>query len=180
MPLSEIKSGKRRVPYLVLAQGVPFLRYSKPQPISLGRVLRQYQKWEQKKWDQKREAEADIRIGMWEDEWEDLVEGRGQQQGVQDTGGMSSLSLRGDNRNTNLNRRVEPSWSKEPIDLEYDLTTQINEKDRKHGEMGRRMWEVVVKERELAEQEKNNSKSQRMAMRIAARATEESISAQDS
>ena len=179
LPLSEIKSGKRRVPYLVSAQGVPFLRYSKPQPISLGRVIRQHQKWEQKKWDQKHEAEADVRIGGWEDEWDDLVEGRGHQPGVENTGGMPSLVLRGDDGNGNLNGSVEPSWSEGPLQIEHELMTQINEKDRKHTEMGRKMWDVVVKERELAQQEKEDAKIQRKAARMAVRATEESPSAQD-
>ena len=53
---------------------------------------------------------------------------------------------------------------------EGELYRQIKESDRKNAEMGHKMWEIVVKERELAAQEKREAKIQRRIERKAAAA----------
>jgi hypothetical protein len=165
LPLSEIKGGKRRVPNLISAQGVPFLRYSKPQPISLSRVIRQKQERDQKKTDQQEGLKADIVIAQWEDEWDEIVEaqmakeqcqGEGKLRSVQETGGSVEDDIR------------KESWSDECLIAEAELYRQIKQSDWNNAEMGRKMWEIVVKERELAAQEKREAKIQRRIERKAA------------
>jgi hypothetical protein len=60
---------------------------------------------------------------------------------------------------------------------EGELYQQIKESDWKNAEMGRKMWEIVVKERELAAQEKREAKIQRRIERKAAAAAMTAVAA---
>jgi hypothetical protein len=168
LPLEEIKGGKRRVPNLVSAQGIPFLRYSKPQPISLSRVIRQKQNWDQKKWTQQGNLKGDIVIAQWEDEWDKIVAGQEAEEQGRGKGKVGSP------RDSDGGKEVggrEASWKYEVVVAEGELYRQIKEGDWKNAEMGRKMWEIVVKERELAAQEKREAKIQRRIERKAAAAS---------
>jgi hypothetical protein len=167
LPLDEIKGGKRRVPNLVSAQGIPFLRYSKPQPISLSRVIRQKQDRDQKKWTQQESLKGDIVIAQREDEWDEIVAGQEAEEQARGKGGVKSPL------DTNGREEVggpEASWKHEMVVAEGELYQQIKRSDWKNAEMGRKMWEIVVKERELAAQEKREAKIQRRIERKAAAA----------
>ena len=174
LPLDEIRGGKRRVPNLVSAQGIPFLRYSKPQPISLNRVIRQKQDRNQKKWSQQESLKGDIVIAQWEDEWDEIVagqmaeehgRGKGKLRSPRDLSGREKVDDR------------EASWKHEMVVAEGELYRQIKESDWKNAEMGRKMWEIVVKERELAAQEKREAKIQRRIERKAAAAAAAAVAA---
>jgi hypothetical protein len=167
LPLSEIKGGKRRVPNLISAQGVPFLRYSKPQPISLSRVIRQKQKRDQKKWTQREGLAIDTTIAQWEDEWDEAVQAQvAQEQGTR----QSQLKLVEKLEGSGEASGQEASWTYEVVSADRKLCRQIKENDRKNAELGRTMWEIVVKERELAAKEKREAKIQRRIERKAAAA----------
>jgi hypothetical protein len=167
LPLDEIKGGKRRVPNLVSAQGIPFLRYSKPQPISLSRVIRQKQDWDQRKWTQQESLKGDMVIAQWEDEWDEIVAGQMAEEHGQGNGKVRS-PRDSDGREGAGGR--EASWKHEMVVAEGELYQQIKQSDWKNAEMGRKMWEIVVKERELAAQEKREAKIQRRIERKAAAA----------
>ena len=167
LPLSEIKGGKRRVPNLISAHGVPFLRYSKPQPISLSRVIRQKQKRDQKKWTQREGLAIDTTIAQWEDEWDGAVQAQGaQEQGTR----QSQLKLVEKLDDSGEANGQEGSWTYEIVSADRKLSRQIKEHDRNNAELGRTMWGIVVKERELAAQEKREAKIQRRIERKAAAA----------
>jgi hypothetical protein len=167
LPLDEIRGGKRRVPNLVSAQGIPFLRYSKPQPISLSRIIRQKQNRDQKKWTQLEGLKGDIVIAQWEDEWDEIV---ARQMAEKHGRGKGKLRSPRDSDGGEEAGGCEASWKHEMVVAEGELYRQIKESDRKNAEMGRKMWEIVVKERELAAQEKREAKIQRRIERKAAAA----------
>lgn len=74
-PLSEL-SGPRHIPILTVANGVPFLRFKKPQSPFLSRVLRDKINQRQKFLDHTKRLEPDIVWAADEDEWEQLVDGK--------------------------------------------------------------------------------------------------------
>lgn len=172
LPLSEIKGGKRRVPNLISAQGVPFLRYSKPQPISLSRVIGQKQERDQRKWTQREGLAADTIIAQWEDEWDEAVQA---QMAKEQGRGQRSLKPADKLKGSGETNDQEERWKYEIVSAERELYRQIKENDRKNAELGRTMWEIVVKERELAAQEKREAKIQRRIERKAAAAAAAAI-----
>jgi hypothetical protein len=146
---------------------VPFLRYSKPQPISLSRVIRQKQERDQKKWTQREGLAADTTIAQWEDEWDEAVQTQiAQEQGRR----QSQLKLVEKLEGSGEANDQEKSWRYEVVSAERELYRQIKDSDRRNAELGRTMWEIVVKERELAAQEKREAKIQRRIERKAAAA----------
>lgn len=116
--------GIRKVPSLVSARGLPFLRIKKPQPRNLSGVLRNKLETRWKRILRRDRLTADVLFAQDEDAWDSLT-------GVQ-----------------------EPStWS-----LHYrlaldEVNDQIRESDDKATEMARKMWNIVLKERLMAEQE---------------------------
>lgn len=154
LPLSEIKGGNRRVPNLVTAQGVPFLRYSKPQPISLNRVIRQRLQWNERNWGQKILLEKQILMAEYEDEWDELLR---RDHGIVDK-----------ETNNAFGKPVEPSWMDEFHNTEKTIIEAIRAKDAKQLEMGKKMWEIVKKERELKRQEKIERRAARKELRAPA------------
>ncbi|KAL4920221.1 hypothetical protein BDW62DRAFT_13636 [Aspergillus aurantiobrunneus] len=117
--------GKRHIPVLVSASGVPFLRIKKPQPRSVTRVIRQKQKrrWS---WIERRERlELEILFGQDEDYWDTLT-----------TGGE------------------EERWVNAPRAARAGVNNQILKHDKKNKALAEAMWKVVLAERKLAEEEK--------------------------
>jgi hypothetical protein len=173
LPLSEIKGGKRRVPDLISARGVPFLRYSKPQPISLSRVIRQKQDRDQKKWTQQEGLKSDIVFAQWEDEWDGIVEAQTVEEHCQTQSKLTPSQASEGDAGDGVR---EESWKHEIVLAEGELYRQIKESGMKNAELGRKMWEIVVKERELAAQEKREAKIQRRIQRKAAAAAAVAVS----
>ncbi|OAP54249.1 hypothetical protein AYL99_11350 [Fonsecaea erecta] len=81
-PISEVKSGVRKVPNLILAQGVPLLKYPGPTPVLLNRILKTKIQWGVRKWAQHLDIAARIQIGEWEDDWDSIL---GREQGIVET-----------------------------------------------------------------------------------------------
>lgn len=160
--MSEIKGRRRRVPYLVVTQGIPFLRYGKPQPVSLGRYLRQRVQWEQKQWTEKSSLEKSIALAEWEDRWDYIVE---KEHGILD-GQHGTPQLDGCVRATNVSSDGK-SWTQVLRVTGEEICGKIKASNEKNAEMGKRMWEVVVKEKELAKQEKIQQRSERRSLQIA-------------
>ncbi|KAK2733408.1 hypothetical protein FQN55_003368 [Onygenales sp. PD_40] len=121
-------SGRRRVPIFVDAHGIPFLRIKKPQPPSLSRVILSKQLWRQQRFDRRDRLEDEVYHAQTEDAWDRIT---GQQDGVTWESPVAD----------------SVAWNIKSIDIE-------NEKNFEHA---RKLWDIVLKERELARQEKEES-----------------------
>lgn len=153
LPLSQIRGGKRRIPKFVTVQGVPFLRYSKPQPQILGRLLRQKIAWQKKKWDQRTTlTEETIPLGVCEDAWDALV---ASQEKVE---GHSNGTTVPEDRETGISAD-SASWTSEPQFAAISIGEKIRSFERRNLEKGRQLFEILKKERVLVanEKEKKNS-----------------------
>ena len=69
-PISEVKTGVRKVPNLILAQGIPLLKYPGPTPVIVNRVLKEKILWGIRKWEQHKDVLSRIQIAEWEDAWD--------------------------------------------------------------------------------------------------------------
>lgn len=117
-------TGKRKVPVLVNARGIPFLRIKKPQPRNLSGVIR----------------------SKLEKRWNRIV--------IRDRLHVELLFAKDEDAWDHLTRAAErPTWSEEvklALDNVYD---KIRETDRQNRELAESMWNIVLKERELAKKE---------------------------
>lgn len=67
--------GIRRVPVLVDANGLPFIRYKKPQPENVSRMLRQKLEQRQKLWNHLHNLESYfLPLAEYEDNWDAILE----------------------------------------------------------------------------------------------------------
>ncbi|KAJ5133666.1 hypothetical protein N7448_001310 [Penicillium atrosanguineum] len=123
-------SGRRKVPVLVNARGIPFLRIKKPQPANLSGVIRNKLN---KRWEcieVRDKLQTEVLFAKDEDVWDRLTHG-------------------GD----------EGSWAEQPKLALDNIYQKIHETDRKTREMAENMWQVVLREREaLAEEEKQRQR----------------------
>ena len=152
LPLSEIRGGTRRIPNLVTAQGIPFLRYSKPQPISLNRFIRQKVLWNERNWTRRGILEEKILLAEFEDDWDRILE---QEHCIADVDYNDATAT-----------YTEPSWADEFINADATIRWAIRTRDIKCAEMGGKMWEVVKKEKVLKKQEKIDTRAARKALRL--------------
>ncbi|KIW82623.1 hypothetical protein Z517_05650 [Fonsecaea pedrosoi CBS 271.37] len=72
-PISELRSGVRKVPNLMLTQGIPLLKYPGPTPVLMNRVLKNKLQWGVRKWAQHLDLAATIQVAEWEDEWDGIL-----------------------------------------------------------------------------------------------------------
>ncbi|PGH32199.1 hypothetical protein GX50_05038 [[Emmonsia] crescens] len=127
-------NGPRHVPMLVDARGIPFLRIKKPEPPSLSRTLRSKLDARWKKILRRDQLEDDVYLAQQEDKWDRIVD---QSDGAR--------------------------WESIVAEcLGYTIKT-IRHEDQKNKELAQKMWEVVLKERELAEKEREELRMQRLA-----------------
>lgn len=152
LPVSEIRGGTRRIPNLVTAHGIPFLRYSKPQPISLSRYVRQRILWNEMNWTRRGILEEKILLAEFEDEWDRILE---QEHGIADVDHKDDTATYAD-----------PGWADEFISADASIWEAIRAKDLKYAEMGEKMWQVVKKEKVLKKQEKIDTRAARKALRL--------------
>ncbi|KAL3450985.1 hypothetical protein BJX65DRAFT_304402 [Aspergillus insuetus] len=120
-----VVSGRRHVPFLVNACGVPFLRIKKPQPLNLSRVIHRkiVQRW---RLVQHRERLMhELYFAEDEDDWDSLTIGFEQE-----------------------------TWYNAVRDSYDDTVNKIQAIDDKNIARSEAMWEVVLAERELAIKEK--------------------------
>ncbi|MCJ1311489.1 hypothetical protein MMC25_005161 [Agyrium rufum] len=138
--------GKRHVPTLVNANGIPFLRYKKPQPALLSRIIRHRIKSHQTLTNHVHRMEKELAWAQGEDVWDavtrKLLDPIQEEVVMQDTvGDLSSAKERG------------PKWAvavHEGIGTCYDKMATAS---RRNQEMAMKMWNIVKKEAALAEEE---------------------------
>ncbi|KAL1996595.1 hypothetical protein VTN49DRAFT_7460 [Thermomyces lanuginosus] len=128
--------GKRHVPVLVNARGVPFLRIKKPQPQSLSRMIRNKlaQRWKYVK--RRDELEVAILFAKDEDSWDQKV-------------GYAE----------------EATWEAPMREAMDELYKKVAEFDYKNYERGKKLWKIVLAERALAEKEETERKQKEEAER---------------
>ncbi|EON61480.1 hypothetical protein W97_00695 [Coniosporium apollinis CBS 100218] len=148
-------SGIRRIPKLVNAGGVPILRFKKPQPPGLSRLIKDKIKQRQDMFD-RINAMQDIWIPLAEaeDTWDTIVKERF---GVTDT------------RSQGLDSE-EPGWSdvmRETVEQSFEWYDAQKEKVRK---TAIRMQDIIDQETELARQEKAVRDEKRRGEKLARRA----------
>ena len=123
-----VVNGKRRVPVLVNARGVPFLRIKKPQPMNLSGVIRSKLDNRWKRVERRERLTDDSMLAEYEDLWDNLTVGR-----------------------------EDVTWAKEVYDALKEVNTRIKESDVKNKQLADDMWNVVLAEHKLAEEERQRS-----------------------
>jgi hypothetical protein len=141
-PLGSVE-GTRKVPFLVNAAGLPFIRWRKPQPENVSRVLKTKLAVRQRRLDEMDAIEGKLApMADREDEWDRLV---GQ---LNDTAKAAE----------DLIERPY-SFAGEVKAYEKDLRTAFSEADEKSVQMGKRFTAIVLKEREFAQRERADRKA---------------------
>ncbi|KAJ5570155.1 uncharacterized protein N7459_009585 [Penicillium hispanicum] len=116
--------GKRKIPVLVSARGVPFLRIKKPQPRNLSGVIRKKLETRWKRIVDRDRLQSELRFAMDEDAWDFLT-----------------------------NTEEQCTWA-EGVKLSLKhIQNRIVESDTRNRELAEKMWQVVLRERELAAKE---------------------------
>ncbi|KAI1973743.1 hypothetical protein LOZ55_005316 [Ophidiomyces ophidiicola] len=123
--------GRRRVPVLVSARGIPFLRIKKPQPRSLSYTIRGLLDARWKRITIRDRLEQELLRAQDEDFWDRVT-------------GHCDVVL----------------WEMSVKDSLDCIKNTILAGDRVNRKMAQNMWEVVLKERELAEREAAERKKQ--------------------
>ncbi|KAL1973433.1 hypothetical protein VTN31DRAFT_6068 [Thermomyces dupontii] len=131
-----IVPGKRHIPVLVNARGVPFLRIKKPQPQSLSRMIRNKlaQRWRYV--ERRDELEVAILFAKDEDNWDQ-----------------------------NVGHAEEATWEAPMREAMDELYKKVAEFDYKNYERGKKLWKIVLAERALAEKEEAERKQKEEAER---------------
>lgn len=114
-------NGRRKVPFLVNARGIPFLRFKKPQPQNLSGVIRAKL---ENRWhliERRDRLREELLLAKDEDLWDRIT-----------------------------NTTELPKWSREIEQALGEVQIKIKESDRKSKEMAERMWNIVLVEREKA------------------------------
>ncbi|PWY80614.1 hypothetical protein BO70DRAFT_292565 [Aspergillus heteromorphus CBS 117.55] len=123
-----VVKGKRHIPVLVNARGLPFLRIKKPQPKFLSAVLNSKAEMRWKWIERAQRLEHELVMAQDEDEW-DVLTGHGE----------------------------DETWA-QSVQLSYrNVCLTIKRADQRSQELAESMWKVVLAERKLAEEEKQRS-----------------------
>jgi hypothetical protein len=124
-------SGRRQVPVLVNARGIPFLRIKKPQPKNLSGVIRNKLAKRWHRIEVRDRLQAELLFAKDEDVWDRMT-----------------------------NTSDEGTWAEEPKLALDDVLEKIRESDRKNRELAESMWKVVLREREALEEEEKQRQAQ--------------------
>ena len=119
-----VVSGKRRVPRFVNARGIPMLRIKKPQPRVLSGIIRSKLTRRERWVNRENELAVDILFTQDEENWDGLT----------------------------VPRDPVP-WTKEVWEALQQTKQTIRNNDMKNSKMAKEMWDVVLRERELAAKE---------------------------
>jgi hypothetical protein len=139
IPLASLKNPTRTVPHFINSQkNIPFLRYSKPLPVHLGRNVRQRMKWFEWAHIKAQSLEEDINLGKVEDEWDDIIH----EQMVKEFGRKFTAVK-------DLSEDRGLTWFSAPKSQHTELYTEIRRKGNLNSVLGARMWDITKQERRL-------------------------------
>lgn len=159
-PLSEIKAGVRKVPNLIVTQGIPVLKYPGPQPVLLNRVLKHKTIWGIKTFQKHKELENAAHLADCEDEWDSILL---RDHGIRYTKDHPLEGTGGPDRPPT--RDQGGTWAGTFRQADHELELKVQERGRKHAELGRKLWQIVLDERELKEKERKEAKHERRMAR---------------
>lgn len=144
LPLSEIRSGKRKVPsFVVTSAGIPFLRYGKPQPVMLSRVIRQRLEKRDRILEKKNLLDDMLIWAEEEDRWDDTIRRQlSNEKGQNENGGKEMWTKSVDQAVRHNDRRFEMLA-------------------KRNAEMGQKLWAVREREKEMAAAEKVEMRARR-------------------
>merc|ERR1712230_203398 len=122
-----------------------------PLPVLLNRVIKNKVKWGIKKFNQHHALEDLALLAACEDEWDDILR-----------------------RQHGLSKAEELGWAQTVREVDSQLEQKLAATMRKNTELGKRLWDVVVAERELKEKERREARHERrMARKRAAEGMED-------
>ncbi|EXJ82139.1 hypothetical protein A1O1_08208 [Capronia coronata CBS 617.96] len=162
-PLSEVKAGVRKVPNLIVTQDVPILKYPGPQPVLLNRVIKQKALWGVKTFQQHKELENAAHLADCEDDWDAILY---RDHRIIPPGDKLLKGTVGVDRA--LAGSQGGTWAGTFRQADQELELKAHERGRKHAELGRKLWQIVLDERELKEKERREAKHQRRMARKSA------------
>lgn len=129
--------GKRHVPVFAIGQRLPFLRFSKPQPANLSRVLRQKTEQRISRLVHMQNLQGfHIPLAQMEDDWDELI---------REAGGRPA------------DDESEPYWADAAHELSQSIAKDSLGAIEKAKVLAKRMLDIVEQEKKLAEEE--NSKA---------------------
>lgn len=121
--------GRRRVPVLVSARGIPFLRIKKPQPMVLSGVIRSKLETRWRRVEHREMLNTELLFARDEDMWDKLT-----------TGG-------------------EPATWIEAVEISLkEVSRLIKVTDYKNKQLAEAMWKIVLAERKLAAEEESRDR----------------------
>ena len=126
-------SGKRHIPKLVNTNGIPHLRFKRPQSPFLSRIIRNKIRQREKRFDRSHLLKAEIAMARAEDKWDSILK---HICGIEDD-------------NSGL-------WDKEPVSALQEVRAKIQASHLKNTALGRTMYNIVEMEKALAEIEQRN------------------------
>lgn len=135
-----VVSGRRKVPVFVNARGVPFLRIKKPQPQILSKIIRQKHALKDKLIERRGRLLVECYFAKDEEDWDRILTDQ-------------SLTTQTITQGKELPSWLKGSWPESAWES-YQQSKLDNKKyERQNLDMARKLWKVVLKERELAERE---------------------------
>ena len=132
-------SGPRHIPRLVSANGIPFLRITKPQPDYLTRVLRNKIKQREKCLQTMQRLTETTSLAEEENRWDDLV--------------VELAATEGVREHTELIGSTTSSWTAAIETSIAELASRRSQFQWKNRQMATKMTEIIDQEKALAERE---------------------------
>ncbi|PMD48249.1 hypothetical protein L207DRAFT_559943 [Hyaloscypha variabilis F] len=188
LPASQL-AGQRHVPVLTAAGWVPFLRFKKPQSRFLGRVLRDKLKQKLRRWEGMVRADDAMEVGEAEGLWEGKVARRVRKEiaaaeekgvsGVEEVEKVERMKKWLEEEGSKFGETKErfygevvgnegekerrSMWAAESARQKFELWGVVNAENEKSLETGRKMLEIVRKEKELWAKERQERRDVKRA-----------------
>ncbi|KAL9120926.1 MAG: hypothetical protein Q9187_002516 [Circinaria calcarea] len=135
-------SGPRHVPKLVSANGIPFLRFKKPQSPYLSRIIRDKVKQHSRRFDHLYDLEHQIVLAKDEDHWDKILD---------ETCGLRRETENGDDVRFT-------SWATVVQHARAIVSWKLREETLNNAETARKMYSIIEQEKTLAAREQDQGK----------------------
>lgn len=162
-PLSEITWPTRKVPVYLISCGIPVLKYPGPQPVLMNRVIKQ--KWRRtvRALEKLEELEEGRQLAETEDAWDELIEEIKVNESAP-WGARRAVST--DSHTDDLEDGTTHVTWHEAFDMATHYVQDSRKAlERKNKVMGEKLFNVLVKEREMKEEERRAAKHERRMAR---------------
>jgi hypothetical protein len=136
----------RKVPFLVSANGLPMLRYQKPQPQKLSATLASLLKTRMRRWKSVDRLDSASKVARWEDEWDDKMNMLLRQ--------SQPLPTSAKQESTGKNKAEKATYLQSVLVAKGEVMSYITAAEKRAKARTVMMTNIIFKERELAEEEK--------------------------